>query len=132
MPPTDDEQKPLIFIVDDEPDISRLIGLCLTSKQVKMEIFESGIALLERMGKEPFPDLILLDVMMPGMNGFEACRLIREKYPQQQGIKIAFLTARIQERDYLLGSEAGGNFYLEKPFDVEKLGDKVLGILKSA
>lgn len=129
MTPTDDEaSKPLVFIVDDEPDIRRLIELCLIPKPIRLEIFESGVLLLERLQKEPFPALILLDVMMPVMNGYEVCRLIREKYADQK-IKIAFLTARIQERDYLQGSEVGGNFYLEKPFDVEKLSDKVMSIL---
>ncbi len=126
--PSSDETKPLIFIVDDEPDIRRLIEVCLSVKDVRLEVFDSGISLLERIQKEPNPNLILLDVMMPVMNGYEVCKLVREKLPNPR-LKIAFLTARIQERDYLEGFEAGGNYYMEKPFDVEKIADKVLGFL---
>jgi CheY-like chemotaxis protein len=130
LTPTNDANKPLVFIVDDEPDIRRLVELCLLPKPVCLETFESGILLLERLSKEPFPDLILLDVMMPVMNGYEVCRLVREKYPDRK-VKIAFLTARIQERDYLHGAEVGGNYYLEKPFDVERLSEKVMSFLPS-
>lgn len=129
--PSEDENKPLIFVVDDEPDIRRLIEICLISKPVRIEIFESGVAMLERLDKEPRPNLILLDVMMPVMNGYEVCKLVREKITDRK-LKISFLTARIQERDYLHGFEVGGNYYLEKPFDVEKLADKVLSFLPVA
>jgi CheY-like chemotaxis protein len=126
--PTDDASFPLVFIVDDEPDIRRLIELCLMAKPLRIETFESGVLLLERLQKEPAPSLILLDVMMPVMNGYETCRMVREKITDRK-LKIAFLTARIQERDYMHGFEVGGNYYLEKPFDVEKLAEKVLSYL---
>jgi DNA-binding response OmpR family regulator len=129
--PNEDPSKPLIFIVDDEPDIRRLIEVCLLSRPVSIETFESGVLVSERMESDPKPDLILLDVMMPVMDGYETCRFIREKHPECL-VKISFLTARTNERDYMHGFEAGGNFYLEKPFDVEKLADKVLGFLSNA
>lgn len=131
MANADDLSKPLVFVVDDEPDIRRLIELCLMSKPVRTEIFESGVAVLDRLEKEPRPNLILLDVMMPVMNGYEVCKVIRERIPDRK-LKVAFLTARTQERDYMQGFEVGGNYYLEKPFDVEKLGEKVMGFLPSA
>jgi DNA-binding response OmpR family regulator len=130
MPSPKNRSRPLVFVVDDEPDILRLLELCLKTHPLRVEAFETGLALLERLAKKPRPKLFVLDVMMPGLSGYDVSRMIREKN-EFRSVPIAFLTAKTSERDYLEGMQAGGNYYLEKPFDVEKLPGKVIEIIKA-
>lgn len=121
--------KPLIFIAEDEPDILRLLKLAMQSGGWQVEGFERGNPLIQRLATPPKPDLILLDVMMPEMDGFEVCRSIR-KMEGFKEVPILFLTAKNQDRDYLHGLSAGGTAYLEKPFDVETLPSQIRRFLR--
>ena len=116
------------MIVDDEPDLLRLIEICLKAQPLQVEAFIEGKALLERLTRFPKPQMVILDVMMPVLSGYEVCRALRG-IPGCEAIPVVFLTAKTQARDYVLGLESGGNFYIEKPFDVDKIGQKVLGFL---
>ncbi len=123
-----EDPRPLVMIVDDEPDLLRLIEICLKAQPIQVEAFHEGKVLLERLARAPNPQLIILDVMMPVLSGYEVCRALRA-LPGCDSIPVVFLTAKTQARDYVLGLESGGNYYIEKPFDVEKIGQKVLGFL---
>jgi DNA-binding response OmpR family regulator len=86
-----------------------------------------GFRALDRARKEK-PDLIILDVMLPGLNGYKICRLL--KFDEQyKHIPIIMLTAEAQEKDRLVGEEAGADFYMTKPFAADKLIAKVAELL---
>jgi two-component system cell cycle response regulator len=106
-----------ILVVDDEA-----INLKLVSRLLEMEGYEvitaqSGEASLRLIEQTP-PDLALLDVMMPDMDGYELCRRLRQN-PRTAGIPIVMLTAMVDENDRLKGIEAGADDCLPKPFNVE-------------
>ena len=124
-----EKTKALIFAVDDEPDILKLIQLSLTNGGLVSEGFTSGAELLERLSNSPGPDLVILDVMMPDMNGFDVCRQIR-KNRSLTHIPVVFLTAKTFDRDYQEGLASGGTAYLEKPFDVQLFPEKVRMFLR--
>lgn len=121
--------KKKILIVDDEKDIAE-------TTQFRLE-FEGFECLMARDGEEALlkakkesPDLILLDVMMPKMNGYQVCRLLKsdEKY---RHIPIIMLTAKTQESDKFWGKESGADDYITKPFKMEKLIEKIQGYLEA-
>ena len=108
-----------ILVVDDEA-----INLKLVSRLLEMEGYEvitaqSGDASLRLIEQTP-PDMALLDVMMPDMDGYELCRRLRQN-PRTAGIPIVMLTAMVDENERLKGIEAGADDCLPKPFDVEML-----------
>jgi two-component system cell cycle response regulator len=108
-----------ILVVDDE-----IINLRLVSRLLKIEGYEvisaqNGEAALRLIGQSP-PDLALLDVMMPDMDGYELCRRLRQN-PKTAGFPIVMLTATVDENDRLKGIEAGADDCLPKPFDLEML-----------
>jgi len=103
-----------ILIADDEPHIVDLLRLILDQKY-KLLIAVDGQETLDIL-KEHKPDLILLDVMMPYINGFEICERLK-KDPKTRGIKIAMLSAKTQEKDIMEGLKLGADYYLTKPFD---------------
>ena len=112
-----------ILVVDDEPDLVKAIEIRL--KAENYQIFtafdgEEGLA----KAREVLPDLIILDIMLPKLNGFKICRLLKfdEKYKK---IPVIMLTAKTDEADKVLGKESGANEYITKPFDWELLMEKV-------
>jgi two-component system sensor histidine kinase ChiS len=116
-----------ILVVDDEPSISRLIKMSLAVEGYEVRTASSGFDALEELEKGK-PELLLLDIMMPGMNGFEVCTEIRSK-PQFKGMKIVFLTAMGNPGDAQRGFAVGGDDYIIKPFDPEELLSKVQTII---
>ena len=114
-----------IFIADDEKNIRDLLGKFLADAGHEVKIFENGNALLEVLENE-IPDIVVLDVMMPGIDGFTACAKIRKSYPD---ITILLLTARDTDADFMTGFTAGCDDYLTKPFSPLKLTLKVNAIL---
>ena len=111
-----------ILIVDDTPEnIDILAGL--------LEDFEKKIAIngedaLETAFEAPYPDLILLDIMMPDMDGYEVCRRLRND-ERTKDIPVIFLTAKTSKEDIVKGFEAGGQDYITKPFDARELMERV-------
>ena len=118
------EQRPTIMIVEDEADIREGIRILLSSEQYMILEANSGSKALQLMSDEV--DLIILDVMMPGMSGFRVCEEIRKKYTAP----ILFLTALAQESDKLVGLTAGGDDYLIKPFSFAELTARVKALLR--
>jgi len=114
-----------IFVVDDDPDISEIIKKYLESGGFEAEIFSEPDVLLERLDRE-YPDLIILDIMMPGMDGLELCRQIRRR----GNVPVIFVSARGEEVDRILGLEMGGDDYLTKPFSPRELVARVRTVLR--
>ena len=107
--------KPLVFIVDDDPGMRSSIELLLENQGYDLVFFENGKSLLAAL-PESQPDVILLDVMMPEISGFEVCERIR-KTPLYEGIPIIMITALDSKEDKLQGIEAGADDFLAKPYD---------------
>jgi two-component system, OmpR family, alkaline phosphatase synthesis response regulator PhoP len=120
--------KKRVLIVDDEQDIVETIKFNLELGNTEcIEAYDGEEALLK--AKKEHPDLIIMDVMMPKMNGYKVCRLL--KFDESfKHIPIIMLTARAQEKDIELGEETGADEYITKPFDMDKLLDLVKEYLK--
>ena len=122
-----------ILIVDDQADIRKLINLTLQHLE-DAELFEAdngGDGL--RMAQEIKPDLMLLDVMMPGsMDGYQVCEKVKKDPSLAQHTKVILLTARAQKDDLMQGEKAGSDAYLTKPFSPLKLLDLVDDMLGHA
>ena len=120
------EQNVCILVVDDEQDIRRSIRILLESSGYQVAEAPNGLAAVEYIRQQPNVDLVLMDIMMPGLNGIEASRAIRERC----SAPILFLTAKTQERDKLEAYQAGGDDYLAKPFSHAELMMKVESLLR--
>ena len=117
---------PTILIVDDEPSITELVQLYLERDGFKTRIARDGAAALETT-LQTNPDLLVLDVMLPEMDGFEVCRRLRaEDHP----VPIIMLTARDEDVDKIVGLELGADDYLTKPFNPRELVARVKAILR--
>lgn len=114
-----------ILVVDDEPQIRRVLRSTLTSSGYVIVEAKTGEEALERMRKER-PDLVLLDVNMPGMGGIAACREIR----RASDAPIIMLTVRNAERDKVAALDAGADDYVVKPFGIEELLARIRAALR--
>ena len=117
-----------ILLVDDEPDILEIVGYNLSKEGYTIFTAENGIKGVERAKKEK-PQLIILDVMMPEMDGIEACEKIRE-IPDLKDTIITFLTARGEDYSQVAGFEAGADDYITKPIKPKVLVSKVKALLR--
>ncbi len=115
--------RPLIFIVDDVPENIQIALAHLKSLDMEFAYATSGEQALERIHRR-VPDLVLLDVMMPGMDGFETMQEIR-KIPEARSMPVIFLTARSEPEDVARGFELGGVDYITKPFHGVELRSRV-------
>jgi len=118
----------LVLIVDDEPAIVQLARLYLQREGFRVESAGDGQAALEVV-KRLDPALVILDVMLPGLDGFEVCRRLRA---QDDSIAILMLTARDEDIDKILGLELGADDYLTKPFNPRELVARAKAILRRA
>ncbi len=116
-------RQPIVLIVDDNKKNLQFLGNLLEEYDYQLFFAQSGEQALDFV-KETKPDLILLDVMMPGINGFEVCRIIKGK-KDCKDIPIIFLTAKSQINDILEGFEAGGSDYVTKPFNSAELLSRI-------
>ena len=114
-----------IFIVEDEKHIARFIQIALEKEGFKTAIESNGRRAYERIVQEKY-DLVLLDVMLPEMDGMEICQKVREV----SEVPIIMLTARDEIKDKVEGLELGANDYMTKPFATEELLARIRGILK--
>lgn len=120
--------KPRILVVDDEPDALELIGFNLRNAGFDISNAEDGEQAL-KLARELQPDLILLDVMLPEVDGLEVCKIIRRD-SSTSGIPIIMLTAKAAEVDRVLGLELGADDYVTKPFSPRELVLRVKNMLK--
>lgn len=117
-----------ILIVDDEPDIRTIVKYNLEKEGYFVEEAENGVEAI-KTAKRFLPDLIILDVMMPGIDGIETCEKIR----QEESIKntlVAFLTARNEDYSQIAGLDSGGDDYISKPIKPKILTSRVKALLR--
>ncbi|HWW52154.1 MAG TPA: response regulator [Acidimicrobiales bacterium] len=119
-----------VLIVDDEPDIRTIISLSLDGEEFELRTAASGRAALEALVDCP-PELMILDIMMPGMSGFEVLATMRER-GLAPSTRIVVTTCRTSEGDHVRGMELGADEYLTKPFDPEELVDKLRALLAAS
>ncbi|MFX1353300.1 MAG: response regulator transcription factor [Promethearchaeota archaeon] len=117
-----------ILVVDDDRDVAQSIELALRRRDFRVTLAHSGVEALKTLRRHR-PDLVILDVLMPGMGGLEVCRRLRADR-NTADIPIIFLTARGQERDRIEGLRAGADDYLSKPFNLEELILRVKAVLR--
>ncbi|GAA4269243.1 response regulator transcription factor [Hyunsoonleella aestuarii] len=117
-----------ILLVDDEPDILEIVGYNLSNEGYQIITAENGSEGLKKAKKE-LPHLIILDVMMPEMDGIEACEQIR-KVPDLKDTIVTFLTARGEDYSQLAGFDAGADDYITKPIKPKVLVSKVKALLR--
>lgn len=123
-----DKKSIKILLVDDEPDILEIVGYNLSSEGYKVITAENGIEAVKKAKKEK-PHLIILDVMMPEMDGIEACEQIR-LVPDLKDVIITFLTARGEDYSQVAGFDAGADDYITKPIKPKVLVSKVKALLR--
>jgi len=120
-----DNDKKKVYIADDEPTIRYAIKAFLENAGFAVEDFDNGDALLEAFDRSP-ADFIVMDVMMPGRNGFVICKELRKK----SCIPIILLTARDSDLDYATGLDLGCDDYLTKPFSPMALAMRIKAIFR--
>ena len=115
-----------VLLVEDDSQIREVIGDYFGRRdKIKLEFAEDGNTGLSRILNEKF-DLFLLDIMMPGLDGFELCKIIRKRSDKP----VVFLTGKVREEDILYGYELGADDYIVKPFSLAVLHSKLLAILE--
>lgn len=117
-----------ILIVEDEESLLKLESILLTSRGYHVRGVTDGAAALKEIVENP-PDLVLLDIMMPGIDGFEVCRRIKED-PLTSGIPVVMLTAKKSSMDQSRGMQVGADAYITKPFKSVKIMEVIEGLLK--
>ena len=117
-----------ILLVDDEPDILEIIGYNLAQEEYQIFTASNGKEAIAT-AKKVIPDLIIMDVMMPEMDGMEACENIR-KIPELSNVLITFLTARSEDYSQVAGFDAGADDYITKPIKPKVLVSKVKALLR--
>jgi two-component system alkaline phosphatase synthesis response regulator PhoP len=122
------DMPPKILIVDDEPDILEFIKYLLEKEDYQVEIANNGAEAIVKT-KSFKPELIVMDVMMPIMDGIEACRQIK-LLPESKNTFIMFLTARSEEYSEIAGFEAGADDYINKPVKPRVLLSRIKAVLK--
>ena len=117
-----------ILLVDDEPDILEIVGYNLSQEGYQIVTAVNGKEAVAKAKKE-LPQLIIMDVMMPEMDGMEACEIIR-KTPELSNVIITFLTARNEDYSQVAGFDAGADDYIAKPIKPKLLVSKVKALLR--
>ena len=117
-----------ILLVDDEQDILEIVGYNLSQEGYQVTTATNGKEAISKAKKE-LPHLIIMDVMMPEMDGIEACENIR-KFPELENTIITFLTARSEDYSQVAGFDAGADDYISKPIKPKVLISKVKGLLR--
>ena len=121
-----DKQK--VLVIDDEENIIEFIRLGLRYEGFHVESAsdgEQGVTAAQRIN----PDLVILDVMMPGIDGLEVCRRLRDN-PTTHDVPILMLTAKDEVKDRIIGLKTGADDYLTKPFDFDELLERIRAILR--
>lgn len=117
-----------IMVVDDDEIVARTIERTLRAGGFQVVVVHSGVEALRAARRNP-PDLMVLDVLMPGLDGYEVCRQVRED-PLLRDLPVLFLTAKGKEEDRIAGLQAGADDYIGKPFNLDELYLRVRAILR--
>ena len=116
-----------ILVVDDEVNITQILEFSIGAEGYEVVTAANGEEAIDKARREQ-PDLIILDVMMPKIDGFEACRILKAN-PLTKGIPVVLLTAKGRDIDKRLGQEVGATDYIVKPFSPNKLIDRIHQLL---
>lgn len=116
---------PKVLVVEDEPALLDTLEYNLTKQGYRVSTAKDGLKALE-IARAVDPDLMILDIMLPGLDGFEVCRILR----QEMSLPILFLTAKADEIDKIVGLEVGADDYLTKPFSMRELMARVKALLR--
>jgi len=116
-----------ILLVDDEPSIVKMVGKRLEVEGFEVLIATDGQDALTK-ARTQLPDLIVLDLMLPKLNGYEVCTMLKQD-ARYQKIPVVLFTAKTQEKDEKLGMECGANAYVRKPFRAQELLETIRGLL---
>ncbi|MGH2658888.1 MAG: response regulator transcription factor [Actinomycetota bacterium] len=127
LPPMGGEARPRILIVDDDPVILRLLQINFRLEGYDVDSASRGDEALRR-AREAVPDVVVLDIMMPGVDGFDVLRQLRED-PASRDVPVILLSARAQDEDRLRGYALGVEVYVTKPFDPAHLVEIVRRVL---
>ncbi|MDP9003117.1 MAG: response regulator transcription factor [Myxococcota bacterium] len=114
------------LLVDDDRELARLLAEYLSSHDVSIEHVEDGPTALERLGTSNEYDIVLLDVMLPGIDGFEVCRRVRAKHD----VPVVMLTARGEDADRVVGLDIGADDYVAKPFNPRELLARMRAVVR--
>ncbi|MCX6064913.1 MAG: response regulator transcription factor [Chloroflexi bacterium] len=117
-----------ILIIEDDDIVAKTIERCLRGNDYRVQMANSGVAGL-RAARRKIPDLVILDVIMPGMDGYTVCKEMRED-AFLKDVPILFLTAKIKVEDTIIGLSVGADDYLGKPFNIDELLLRVKAILR--
>jgi two-component system, OmpR family, response regulator len=120
---------PRVVVVDDEEHITELVAMGLTYNGFEVERVASGRAALASIERQR-PDLVVLDVMLPDLDGFEVARRLRQAEGAGTSVPIIFLTARDATQDKVEGLRLGSDDYVTKPFSIEELVERVKAVLR--
>jgi two-component system OmpR family response regulator len=123
------QPEPYVLVVDDEEHITELVAMGLGFNGFEIERANSGRTALEAIDKRR-PDLIVLDVMLPDLDGFEVARRVRQAEGASAHVPIIFLTARDSTQDKVEGLRLGSDDYVTKPFSIEELIERVKAVLR--
>lgn len=117
-----------ILVIEDDTLVARTIERCLRGSEYRVQVVNTGVAGLQA-ARRKIPDLVLLDVMMPGMDGYTVCKEMRDD-ALLKDVPIIFLTAKNKVEDKIVGLSVGADDYLGKPFNVDELILRVKAILR--
>jgi two-component system phosphate regulon response regulator PhoB len=120
--------RPNILVIEDEPDIAEVIQYNLGREGYRVEVVGDGEVALERVLRDA-PDLVLLDLMLPGLDGVELCRRLKED-PVTRAVPVIMVTAKSEESDVVLGLGVGADDYVAKPFSPRELTARVRAVLR--
>ena len=119
-----------VLVVDDDPEVVDAVGEALQDDGYRVETATDGASALKSVLEAP-PDLIVLDVRMPNLNGWEFCEIVRRQ-SHTRDVPVLFLTACTDVRDQITAMQVGGSDHLPKPFRLEALRDKVRSLTREA
>jgi CheY-like chemotaxis protein len=118
-----------IMVVDDEPDIRAILSKILNKRGYEVDLYESAEEAIEKLRSGDRPDLIILDLMMPGMSGIEACRVIKSD-PTLKDIPVIILTVMVEPETKEESREAGADAHVDKPINMAKLFRTIESLLQ--
>jgi DNA-binding response OmpR family regulator len=123
--PSGTTRRKVVLVVDDDPTVRKMVARALETRSYDVREAGDGLAASELLGQiDHLPDLLICDVMMPLFDGFSLARLIKAR-PELHAMPIIFLTAKAQPHDVATGISLGARYYVQKPFSIKDLLDKV-------
>ena len=122
------ENAKTVYVIDDEPSIALSLEFLMKQQGHAVRVIEDGAAALDAIAEAP-PDLVLLDLMLPSVDGFDVCRRIRAR-PEGSATKIVIVTARGREADVAKGLALGADDYITKPFAIRDVVRTVQALLR--